>query len=104
MRRISRTNQFKRDYKRESRGQYRLILDELLTDVITCLVSDTVLPPQYRDHALVGNWSDCRDCHLKPDLVLIYQITNNDITLIRLGSHAELFRRLFFCEDRRSSI
>ncbi|MDD1413696.1 type II toxin-antitoxin system YafQ family toxin [Dolichospermum sp. ST_con] len=92
MRRISRTNQFKRDYKRESRGQYRLILDELLTDVITCLVSDTVLPPQYRDHALVGNWSDCRDCHLKPDLVLIYQITNNDITLIRLGSHAELFR------------
>ena len=92
MRRISRTNQFKRDYKRESRGQYRLISDELLTDVITCLVSDTVLPPQYRDHALVGNWSDCRDCHLKPDLVLIYQITNNDITLIRLGSHAELFR------------
>ena len=92
MRRISRTNQFKRDYKRESRGQYRLILEELLTDVITCLVSDTVLPPQYRDHALVGNWSDCRDCHLKPDLVLIYQITNNDITLIRLGSHAELFR------------
>ena len=92
MRRISRTNQFKRDYKRESRGQYRLILDELLTDVITCLVSDTVLPPQYRDHALVGNWSDCRDCHIKPDLVLIYQITNNDITLIRLGSHAELFR------------
>ena len=92
MRRISRTNQFKRDYKRESRGQYRLILDELLTDVSTCLVSDTVLPPQYRDHALVGNWSDCRDCHLKPDLVLIYQITNNDITLIRLGSHAELFR------------
>ncbi len=90
MRTISRTNQFKRDYKRTVRGQHRAILDELLTGVITHLVSDTTLPPHYRDHALIGNWSDCRDCHLKPDLVLIYQITDVDLTLVRLGSHSEL--------------
>ena len=90
MRAISRTNQFKRDYKKASRGQHRAILDGLLADIITHLISDTILLPHYRDHALVGNWSDYRDCHLKPDLVLIYQITDVDLTLIRLGSHSEL--------------
>ena len=90
MRTISRTNQFKRDYKREARGQHRIILDELLSSVITYLMSDTPLPPHYKDHALTGNWLDYRDCHLKPDLVLIYQITDNDLILVRLGSHSEL--------------
>lgn len=90
MRMISRTNQFKRDYKREARGQYRAILDQLLVDVITHLMSDIPLQAKYRDHALVSNWSDYRDCHLKPDLVLIYQITDNTLTLVRLGSHSQL--------------
>jgi mRNA interferase YafQ len=90
MRTISRTNQFKRDYKREARGQHRIILDELISNVINHLISDTPLPPHYKDHALTGNWSDCRDCHLKPDLVLIYQITDDALILIRLGSHSEL--------------
>ena len=90
MRTISRTNQFKRDYKRESRGQHRSILDELLLSVITHLMSNTPLLPHYKDHALTGNWSDYRDCHLKPDLVLIYQITDDALTLVRLGSHSEL--------------
>jgi mRNA interferase YafQ len=53
-------------------------------------MSDTPLPPHYKDHALTGNWLDYRDCHLKPDLVLIYQITDNDLILVRLGSHSEL--------------
>lgn len=90
MRKISRTSQFKRDYKRESRGQHRIILDELLLSVITHLVSDTPLPHHYKDHVLSGNWSDYRDCHLKPDLVLIYRITEDTLTLVRLGSHSEL--------------
>ena len=90
MRTISRTNQFKRDYKRESRGQHRSILDELLLSVITHLMSNTPLLPHYKDHALTDNWSDYRDCHLKPDLVLIYQITDDALTLVRLGSHSEL--------------
>jgi len=90
MRMISRTGQFKRDYKRESRGQYRKTLDELLLSVITHLMSNTPLPPHYRDHALTGNWSDHRDCHLRPDLILIYQLTDEVLTLVRLGSHSEL--------------
>ena len=90
MRTISRTNQFKRDYKREVRGQHRIMLDELLSRVIAHLLSDSPLPPHYKDHALTGNWSDYRDCHLKPDLVMIYQITDDALILVRLGSHSEL--------------
>ena len=90
MRTISRTNQCKRDYKREARGQHRIILDELLSSVITYLISDTPLPSHYKDHALTGNWLDYRDCHLKPNLVLIYQITDDTLILVRLGSHSEL--------------
>jgi mRNA interferase YafQ len=90
MRTISRTNQFKRDYKREARGQHRIVLDELLSRVIADLLSDSPLPSHYKDHALTGNWSDYRDCHLKPDLVLIYQITDHALILVRLGSHGEL--------------
>ena len=90
MRTISRTKQFKRDYKREARGKHRAILDDLLSRVIILLISDTPLPSHYKDHALIGNWSDYRDCHIKPDLVLIYKITDDTLTLVRLGSHSEL--------------
>jgi len=47
--------------------------------------------PRHRDHAMTGDWKDHRDCHIKPDLVLIYQKPNADtLRLVRLGSHAEL--------------
>ena len=49
------------------------------------------LTPRHHDHALSGEWSDHRDCHVKPDLVLIYQKVRADtLRLVRLGSHAEL--------------
>ena len=55
------------------------------------LIVDLKLPEQMRDHSLVGNWKDHRDCHIKPDLVLIYRKTEPDILeLVRLGSHNEL--------------
>ncbi|ASV84412.1 addiction module toxin, RelE/StbE family protein [Ochrobactrum quorumnocens] len=58
------------------------------------LSSDAVLPEKYRDHALTGVWKDHRDCHIKPDLVLNYQKTDDDelliLQLVRLGSHSEL--------------
>lgn len=88
---IRKTSQFKKDYKRESRGRYGQILDELLSNVITSLISDAPLPFHYRDHALSGNWANYRDCHLKPDLVLIYKIDTDALVLVRLGSHSELF-------------
>ena len=91
MRTIERTNQFKRDYKRELKGQHRATLEDDFRQVAGMLVSDQPLPERYHDHALTGNWKDFRDCHIKPDLVLIYQKPDDDrLVLARLGSHREL--------------
>lgn len=58
---------------------------------ISLLVTDSPLPEKFRDHPLTGEWTDHRDCHIKPDLVLIYRIPNADsLELVRLGSHSEL--------------
>jgi mRNA interferase YafQ len=91
MRRIERTGQFKRDYKREAKGQHRSTLDLELIPTITALACDEVLEPRRRDHALIGDWKDHRDCHVKPDLVLIYCKPDDDVLqLVRLGSPSEL--------------
>lgn len=91
MRTIERTTQFKRDYKRESRGRYRTSLDAELASVVEALARDQPLEPRHHDHTLSGEWSDHRDCHLKPDLVLIYQKPDAEkLRLVRLGSHSEL--------------
>ena len=91
MRTIERTSRFKRDYKTESRGRHRTYLDASLAPVVEALANDLPLEPRHHDHALSGEWADQRDCHLKPDLLLIYQKSGTDILrLVRLGSHAEL--------------
>ncbi|MDD0929928.1 type II toxin-antitoxin system RelE/ParE family toxin [Xylella fastidiosa] len=60
------------------------------------------LEPRHRDHALVGNWKDLRDCHIKPDLVLIYtRVDSKTLTLVRLGSHVEL-KRTFVVVDAKA--
>ncbi len=90
MRTIERTNKFKRDYKRISAGAYR-DLDDLLLQAVTLLAQDAPLPRRFRDHALAGEWDDHRDCHLKPDLILIYRKPDADtLQLVRLGSHSDL--------------
>jgi mRNA interferase YafQ len=92
MRDIRRTTAFKRDYKREKRGRHGEDLDALLSAVILALADDEVLPPSLRDHPMVGRWSGFRDCHLKPDLLLICGKPDGEtIDLVRLGSHSELF-------------
>ena len=91
MRTTERTNQFKRDYKRESKGQHRATLDASLGPVVEVLANDQPLDPRHRDHPLSGEWADHRDCHVRPDLVLIYQKPDAEtLLLVRLGSHAEL--------------
>lgn len=91
MRTIERTNQFKRDYKRELKGQHRATLEGDLVEVVKALARDVPLAERYHDHALTGDWKNFRDCHIKPDLVLIYQKPNDEILqLVRLGSHSEL--------------
>jgi mRNA interferase YafQ len=67
MRTIEWTNQFKRDFKRESKGQYRTTLDNDLFPLIELLAKNQLLEARYRDHALSGNWKGHRDCHIKPD-------------------------------------
>lgn len=91
MRTIERTTQFKRDFKREQRGRHQATLRADLIAILEDLVNDRVLAPKLRDHALTGNWKDHRDCHVKPDLVLIYRLLDKTILqLVRLGSHSEL--------------
>ena len=91
MRTIERTRQFKRDYKRESRSRQRTSLDAGLASVVETLARGQPLEPRHHDHALSGEWSDHRDCHPKPDLVLIYQRPDAEtLRLVRLGSHSEL--------------
>jgi mRNA interferase YafQ len=59
--------------------------------LVEALANDQLLEPRFRDHALTGEWKDHRDCHLKPDLVLIYQKPDADVLrLVRVGSHSQL--------------
>ena len=91
MTRIERTTQFKRDYKRELKGRHRKDLSTLLLEVLEVLANNQQLEIKYKDHALTGEWSDYRDCHIKPDLILIYRNPAVDVLqLVRLGSHSQL--------------
>ena len=91
MRTIERTGQFKRDYKRESKGRHKATLDEVFLEVLGELLNDRPLPARFREHALTGEWRDFRDCHVKPDLVLIYRKPDSEtLQLVRLGSHSAL--------------
>jgi mRNA interferase YafQ len=91
MRTIERTTAFKRDFKRVAKGPYRNLLDTDLKRIVAALATGEPLEARYRDHALTGNWKDYRDCHIRPDLVLIYRFIGPDrLILARLGSHSEL--------------
>ena len=91
MRKIERTSRFKRDYRREAKGRHRASLDAALAPLLVALPEDQPLEPKNHDHALSGNWRDHRDCHVKPDWVLIYlKPDTNTLRLVRVGSHSEL--------------
>lgn len=91
MREIRLTNRFKRDYKREKSGRHDKILDAALMAAVNLLAADLPLPHRNFDHPLSGEWADHRDCHVKPDLILIYRKPDEDhLDLVRLGSHSEL--------------
>jgi mRNA interferase YafQ len=93
MRTIERSSAFKRDYKRlKATPRHGKDVDPRLSAVLTLLLSDQALPDSNRDHALIGNWAAYRECHLKPDLLLIYRKPDAvTLRLARLGSHSELF-------------
>ena len=81
------TNQFKRDIKKRSKD---LITPQWI-EVMHCLLNDLSMPIKYRNHALTGDKKHLMDCHVKPDLVLLYDFEGDtDLILHRLGSHSEL--------------
>lgn len=84
-------SKFRSDYKRELRGHHGRKLDEWLDDAVSLLLRDERLPKKYRDHELVVDWKGYRDCHLAPDLLLIYRKLPGVLLLARLGSHSEIF-------------
>jgi mRNA interferase YafQ len=92
MRTIERSSIFKRDFKRELKEQYNSFMNTGLPDVIDALANDLALDRHYRDHKLLGEWKGYRECHMKPDLLLIYRKTEDNVLILsRLGSHSELF-------------
>lgn len=84
------TNQFKKDLKLCAKRNYKL---SLLSEVVKMLQNELSLPEKYRDHELTGNYSGHRECHIRPDWLLIYKIENNNLilTLTRTGTHSDLF-------------
>lgn len=84
---VSVTNQFKRDAKK----QYIHLVTPQWIEVMNCLINTIPIPVRYSNHPLKGEWLGCMDCHIKPDLVLIYEFDgDDDLILHRLGSHSEL--------------
>jgi mRNA interferase YafQ len=88
VREIIRSVQFKRDVRlAEKRGKDMAKLRELILP----LAEETPLPPRYKDHPLSGEWKHHRDSHIEPDWLLLYKIDDNDLYLVRTGTHADLF-------------
>lgn len=92
MRTIERATIFKRDFKRELKGQHRMSLNKDLPEILKKLANDEPLEPRHHDHNLTGNWVGFRECHIKSDLLLIYSKPDDStLRLARLGSHSKLF-------------
>ncbi|MEO5342818.1 MAG: type II toxin-antitoxin system YafQ family toxin [Gammaproteobacteria bacterium SHHR-1] len=92
MRTIERSSAFKKDWKRVLANPRHKQIESQLVPVLERLVQDLHLEDSLRDHGLVGNWNGYRECHIKPDLLLIYSVQIDGVLrLARIGSHSELF-------------
>jgi len=83
------STQFKKDFKKMTKRPIPDIVE--VGRIISMLQRDEPLDDKHVDHMLVGNWQGFRDCHVMPDLVLIYSVSNGVLRLARIGSHSELF-------------
>lgn len=84
------TTKFQRDLKRIQKRGYDI---SLLTNIIKKLANGEQLPEKNRDHSLNGDFVNCRECHITPDWLLIYEIDNGELILYltRTGTHSDLF-------------
>ena len=89
MRAIAYTTAFRKDFKRLSRSPRHDMAQ--LRALITHLSEGKPLADKHRDHPLGGNWGGFRECHLQSDWLLIYTLTPDTLTLVRTGTHSELF-------------
>ena len=83
------TSAFKRDYKKMVKRKYDV---GLLKTVVDNLLEGKPLPEKNKDHALTGNWSGYRECHIEPDWLLVYRIYGDTLilSLVRTGTHSDL--------------
>ena len=93
MREIELTSAFKKDFKKAKANPLHMNdVRALYLNAVELLAEDKPLPEHMRDHALVCDWKGYRECHLKPDLLLVYRKEPGILSIARLGSHSELFR------------
>ena len=92
MRNVRYTAQFKKDYKLAVKRGYN---PKELEKVIDLLKTGEPLPPIYKDHSLSSEWRNYRDCHIRPDWILIYRIIEDSLILelTRTGTHSDLFKK-----------
>jgi mRNA interferase YafQ len=88
MRDIIETSRFKKDVKRQKKRGSDL---EKLADVAELLALSGALPSHYRPHPLTGDWKGVWDCHIEPDWLLLYDVTDTEVILFRTGTHSDLF-------------
>lgn len=81
---------FKKDFKRIKKRGYDI---SRLEKIVELLANEVPLPEQFKDHNLSGNYNGFRECHIAPDWLLVYQVSNNELVLVlsRTGSHSDLF-------------
>jgi mRNA interferase YafQ len=88
---IDRARKFRRDYKREFKT-HGTDLDTMFLEVMSFLINREPLPDKYQDHKLTGELGGHRSCHVKPDLLLVYEWPDTEtLRLVRLGSHSKLY-------------
>jgi mRNA interferase YafQ len=90
MREIKQTAAFRRDLKKATKRGKNL---SKLYAIVEALATNTPLDRKHVPHPLTGNWKPCWDCHIEPDWLLIYTVTDEAVELVRTGSHSDLFRK-----------
>ena len=90
MKKVSQTRQFSRDVKRMRKRGKDL---HKLQEIVRLLAEGTPLPPNYRDHPLIGPWQQSRDCHIEANWILIYTVDKDSLLLERTGTHSDLFEK-----------
>jgi len=88
MKKISRTNRFKKDVKKmKKRGKSF----DVFKKIVQQLAQGEPLDKKFRDHKLIGNYVGARECHIEPDWLLIYEDHDDELILVRTGTHSDLF-------------